>query len=75
MEHARDGTGSLVAQTGVVGDLSAELSGPVGLELAKPVEQLPGEQGQPGGSHFELNRLRPDRLSQPEVSAQPAVSC
>jgi ATP-dependent DNA ligase len=33
---------------------AADLTGPVGLELARAVEQLPGEHGMPGGSRFEL---------------------
>ncbi|MEU4191628.1 hypothetical protein AB0E69_07015 [Kribbella sp. NPDC026611] len=35
-------------------DLAPHLLGPVGLELAKAVEQLPGPEGMPGGSRFEL---------------------
>jgi hypothetical protein len=31
-----------------------DLSGPVGLELARAVEQLPGERSMPGGARFEL---------------------
>ena len=34
--------------------LTAELAGPVELELAKAVEQLPGRNGLPGGSRYEL---------------------
>ncbi|MFK4087525.1 RNA ligase family protein [Kribbella sp. NPDC020789] len=34
--------------------LSADLLGPVGLELARAVERLPGQHGLPGGSEFEL---------------------
>jgi hypothetical protein len=34
--------------------LSAELAGPVELELAKAVERLPGRSGLPGGSRYEL---------------------
>jgi hypothetical protein len=34
--------------------LSAELAGPVELELAKAVEQLPGRGGMPGGARYEL---------------------
>jgi hypothetical protein len=37
-----------------VGKLAADLLGPVGLELARAVEQLPGPHGMPGGSRFEL---------------------
>jgi hypothetical protein len=37
-----------------VGKLAAELLGPVGLELARAVEQLPGPVGMSGGSRFEL---------------------
>ncbi|GAB2662381.1 ATP-dependent DNA ligase [Kribbella swartbergensis] len=33
---------------------AAELLGPVGLELARAVEKLPGKHGMPGGSRFEL---------------------
>ncbi|MEV4267740.1 hypothetical protein [Kribbella sp. NPDC049584] len=33
---------------------AADLTGPVGLELARAVEQLPGEQTMPGGARFEL---------------------
>ncbi|MEU4393099.1 ATP-dependent DNA ligase [Kribbella sp. NPDC023855] len=33
---------------------AADLAGPVGLALARAVEQLPGEHGMPGGSRFEL---------------------
>jgi hypothetical protein len=34
--------------------LAADLAGPVELELAKAVEQLPGRNGLPGGSRYEL---------------------
>jgi hypothetical protein len=34
--------------------MSPELAAPVQLELAKPVEQLPGEHGMPGGSRYEV---------------------
>ncbi|HET6295213.1 MAG TPA: hypothetical protein VFG33_17645 [Kribbella sp.] len=34
--------------------LSPALAGPVELELAKAVEQLPGPNGLPGGSRYEL---------------------
>jgi hypothetical protein len=37
-----------------VGKLAPDLLGPVGLELARAVEQLPGEHAMPGGSRFEL---------------------
>jgi hypothetical protein len=37
-----------------MGNLSPELSGPVELELAKAVEQLPGQHGMPGGARYEL---------------------
>ncbi|WP_269087161.1 hypothetical protein [Kribbella sp. ALI-6-A] len=37
-----------------MGNLSPELTGPVQLELAKAVEQLPGKHGMPGGSRYEL---------------------
>jgi hypothetical protein len=37
-----------------MGNLSPELIGPVQLELARAVEQLPGQQGMPGGSRYEL---------------------
>jgi ATP-dependent DNA ligase len=37
-----------------VGNMSPELTGPVQLELAKAVEQLPDEHGMPGGSRYEL---------------------
>jgi ATP-dependent DNA ligase len=37
-----------------VGTLAPELLGPVGLELARAEEQLPGAKGMPGGSRFEL---------------------
>jgi hypothetical protein len=33
--------------------VKAELTGPVGLELAKAVEQLPGEHGLRGGARFD----------------------
>jgi hypothetical protein len=36
-----------------MGNLSPELTGPVQLELATAVEQLPGEHGMPGGSRYE----------------------
>jgi hypothetical protein len=42
------------SDTVAVGKLSPELTGPVALELAKAVEQLPGEQGMSGGARFEL---------------------
>ncbi len=35
-------------------NLTRELAGPVELELAKAVEQLPGRRGLPGGSRYEL---------------------
>ena len=37
-----------------MGNLSPELAGPVQLELTKAVEQLPGRNGLPGGSRYEL---------------------
>jgi ATP-dependent DNA ligase len=37
-----------------VGNLSPELEGPVQLELAKAVEQLPGEHGMSGGARYEV---------------------
>jgi ATP-dependent DNA ligase len=37
-----------------VGKLAPDLLGPVGLELARAVEQLPGRHGMPGGSRYEL---------------------
>jgi ATP-dependent DNA ligase len=40
--------------TVAVGNLSAELTGPVQLELARAVEQLPGPLGMAGGSRYEL---------------------
>jgi len=75
VERARDGTGSLVDQTGGVGDLSTELTGPVGLELAKAVEQLPGEQGLRGGARFEfeVGRLPSLNLSTEHLVADVAT--
>jgi hypothetical protein len=40
--------------TGQMGRLVPGLIGPVGLELARAVEQLPGPHGMPGGSRYEL---------------------
>jgi ATP-dependent DNA ligase len=37
-----------------MGRLAPDLVGPVGLELARAVEQLPGPHGMPGGARFEL---------------------
>jgi ATP-dependent DNA ligase len=37
-----------------MGRLASGLAGPVGLELARAEEQLPGPRGMPGGSRFEL---------------------
>jgi hypothetical protein len=37
-----------------MGNLPTGLVGPVELELAKAVEQLPDEHGMPGGSRYEL---------------------
>jgi hypothetical protein len=37
-----------------VGKLAADLLGPVGLELARAEEQLPGPNAMPGGSRYEL---------------------
>jgi hypothetical protein len=37
-----------------VGRLAPDLIGPVGLELARAEEQLPGPHGMPGGARFEL---------------------
>jgi len=37
-----------------MGNFSPELTGPVGLELARAVEQLPEPHGMPGGSRYEL---------------------
>lgn len=37
-----------------MGNLPPDLTGPVALELAKAVEQLPGEHGLPGGACYEL---------------------
>jgi hypothetical protein len=39
---------------GQMGRLAPELIGPVALELARAVEQLPGERDMPGGSRYEL---------------------
>jgi hypothetical protein len=39
--------------TGKVSKLPADLAGPVGLELARAVEQLPGPNAMPGGSRYE----------------------
>lgn len=41
-------------ETVAMGNLSPELTGPVQLELAKAIEQLPGEHGMTGESRFEL---------------------
>jgi hypothetical protein len=38
--------------------LSPEPARPIDLGLAKAVEQLPGRNGLPGGSRFELKLLR-----------------
>jgi hypothetical protein len=46
--------GVLVAETGGMVPLASDLRGPVGLQLARAVEQLPGEHGMPGGSRYEL---------------------
>lgn len=50
-----------------MGKLSPDLTGPVALELAKAVEQLPGEHGMPGGARYELKwdgaHLPPRRLA------------
>jgi len=46
--------GVLVAETGGMVALASDLRGPVGLQLARAVEQLPGEHGMPGGSRYEL---------------------
>jgi hypothetical protein len=43
-----------VVHTDAMGNLSPELTGPVQLELARAVEQLPGRHGMPGGSRYEL---------------------
>jgi hypothetical protein len=51
---SRDRAGRVMVQTGDVGVLAADLAGPVGLELARAVEQSPGEHAMPGGSRFEL---------------------
>jgi len=40
--------------TDSVAKLAADLLGPVGLELARAVEQLPGPHGMPGGPRFGL---------------------
>lgn len=40
--------------TVAVGNLSHELEGPLQLELAKAVDQLPGEHGMSGGARYEL---------------------
>jgi hypothetical protein len=37
-----------------MGNFPTGLAGPVELELAKAVDQLPGEHGMPGGSRYEL---------------------
>lgn len=42
------------SDTVAMGNLSPELIGRVQLELARAVEQLPGQQGKPGGSRYEL---------------------
>jgi hypothetical protein len=43
-----------VVPTDAMGNLSADLTGPVQLALARSVEQLPGKHGMPGGSRYEL---------------------
>jgi hypothetical protein len=43
-----------MAETGGMVALAPDLRGPVGLQLARAVEQVPGEQGMPGGSRYEL---------------------
>jgi hypothetical protein len=37
-----------------MGRLAPDLIGPVGFELARAEEQLPGNRATPGGSRFEL---------------------
>jgi len=34
--------------------LPPDLTGPIGLELARAEEQVPGEKAMPGGSKYEL---------------------
>jgi hypothetical protein len=34
--------------------LASDLRGPVGLQLARAVEEPPGQHGMPGGSRYEL---------------------
>jgi hypothetical protein len=44
---------------------SADLAGPVELELAKAIEQLPGRNGLPGGSRYELKYDGADLAGRP----------
>ena len=46
--------GGVQGEAVAMGNLSPDLTGPVGLELAKAVQLLPGEHAMPGGSRFEL---------------------
>jgi hypothetical protein len=47
-----------VVDTDAMGNGAPGLEGPVGLEVAKTVEQLPGPHGMAGGSRYELKLLR-----------------
>jgi hypothetical protein len=42
------------SNTEMVAKLASDLLGPVAVELARAVEQLPGQHGMPGGSRYEL---------------------
>jgi hypothetical protein len=50
-----------------MGNLSPELAGPIQLELARTVEQLPGPHGMPGGYRYEL-KCRATAWSSPRSS-------
>ncbi|MFC5262838.1 hypothetical protein ACFPJ1_12050 [Kribbella qitaiheensis] len=51
--RTRGGSHQVLVYSGV-DSVTSELTGPVQLELAKAVEQLPGPHGMPGGSRYEL---------------------
>jgi hypothetical protein len=48
-----DASATFCGETDVMTLLSPDLVGPVGLELARAVEKLPGVHGMPGGSRYE----------------------
>lgn len=55
-------------------DLAPHLLGPVGLELAKAVEQLPGPEGMPGRFPFRVEAGRVPSLNLVKLQGRPGAA-